>query len=187
MKRPILKDEKIDLDLNRYIVSKTDTKGIITYANDYFMEISGYTQSQMIGTPHNFIRHPDMPKIIFKLLWEQIQEGEDIMAVVKNLAKDGRYYWVTTAFEIHYDTKSEEIDGYTAYRRAASKKMIKIIEPLYKKLLEIEKESGVDASKKYLDKFLQKKGMDYDLYMLSLFEKKKSCKPFFATMKKLFA
>ncbi len=186
MKRPIAKDEKIELDMSRYIVSKTDKKGIITYANDYFMEISGYTQGQLIGTAHSLIRHPDMPKVIFKLLWERIEEGEDIMAVVKNLAKDGRYYWVTTAFEIHYDIKNEEIDGYTAYRRSASKKMIKAIEPLYKKLLKIEQELGVDASQEYLNKFLEKKGMSYDLYMLSLFEKKKSCKPFFATMKKLF-
>jgi PAS domain S-box-containing protein len=185
MKRPNPKDEKIELDLNRYIVSKTDKKGVMTYVNDYFMEISGYTQKEMIGVPHSLIRHPDMPKVIFKLLWERIQEGEDIMAVVKNLAKDGRYYWVTTAFEVHYD-EDHQIDGYTAYRRGARKKVIKKIEKLYKKLLEIEKESGVEASEKYLQEFLDEKGMLYDFYILSLVEKKKSFKPFFASMKKLF-
>ena len=185
MKRPSPKNEKIELDLKRYIVSKTDKKGVMTYVNDYFMEISGYRQKEMIGTPHSLIRHPDMPKVIFKLLWDRIQEGEDIMAVVKNLAHDGRYYWVTTAFEVHYD-KNHKIDGYTAYRRGARDKVIKKIEKLYKKLLKIEKESGVEASEEYLQKFLNKQGMSYDFYILSLVEKKKSFKPFFTSMKKLF-
>ena len=98
MHRPTPKDEEIELDPKRYLVSETDEKGIITYVNDYFIEVSGYSKEELIGQPHSILRHPDMPKVIFKLLWETIQTGHNINAVIKNLAKDGRYYWIFTEF-----------------------------------------------------------------------------------------
>ncbi len=176
---------KIELDPNQYIVSKTDTKGIITYVNDYFMKISGYTQSEMIGQPHNIIRHPDMPRVMFKLLWKNISAGKDMHAVIKNRAKNGKYYWVFTAFDIHYD-KDNNIDGYTAYRRGVNNRTIKKIGKLYSKLLEIEEQEGTKASEKYLKKFLDKKDMSYDQYVWSLISHNKSSSKFFAKMKKLF-
>ncbi|SFV63030.1 SIGNAL-TRANSDUCTION SENSOR PROTEIN-PAS/PAC domain [hydrothermal vent metagenome] len=177
--------KKIELDPNQYIVSKTDTKGNITYVNDYFMKISGYTQSEMLGQPHSIIRHPDMPKVIFKLLWKKIKSGKDIHAVIKNRAKDGRYYWVFTAFDIHYDA-DHNIDGYTAYRRGVNNTTIKKIGKLYSELLEIEKQEGVKASEKYLKKFLDKKDMNYDQYAWSLISDDRASSKFFAKMKKLF-
>ena len=177
---------KIKLDPNQYIVSKTDTKGIITYVNDYFMKISGYTQSEMIGQPHNIIRHPDMPKVIFKLLWKNISAGKDMHAVIKNRAKNGDYYWVLTAFEIHYDADNN-IDGYTAYRRGVNSAITKKISKLYSKLLEIERQEGTKASEKYLKKFLDKKKMSYDQYVMSLISNSKATNKFFAKMKKLFS
>jgi PAS domain-containing protein len=77
----------IFLDPNRIIMSKTDLNGIIEFANDYFIEISGYSRAELMGQPHNIIRHPEMPKVIFKLLWDHIQKGESIYAFVKNLTK----------------------------------------------------------------------------------------------------
>jgi len=162
MSKPTPIDEEIELDPKRYIVSETDATGKITYANDYFMEISGYSQEELIGKPHSIVRHPDMPKVVFKLLWETIKQGKNINAVVKNLAKDGRYYWIFTEFEIRKDTDTDEIIGYHASRKTISKHVIEIISDLYKELLKIEKESGIDASEKYLVNFLKEKGDDME-------------------------
>ena len=158
MTKPTPKDEEIQLDPKRYIVSETDEKGKITFANDYFMEVSGYNQEELIGKNHNIVRHPDMPKVVFKLLWQTIKSGKNINAVVKNLAKDGRYYWIFTEFEIRKDTDTGAIIGYHASRKTISKHVIEIIADLYKELLEIEKKNSVEASEKYLVRFLKEKG-----------------------------
>lgn len=158
MNKPTPLDIEIDLDPKRYIVSETDAEGKITYCNDYFVEVAGYSREELIGKPHNIVRHPDMPAVVFKLLWVMISTGQNINAVVKNLAKDGRYYWVFTSFEIRKDTDTEEIIGYHASRKSVSKHIVEIISELYAKLLEIEKEEGVDASQMYLIKFLKEKG-----------------------------
>ena len=162
MKKPIPKDEEIPLDPKRYIVSENDEKGRITFANDYFCEVSGYTKEELIGQPHSIVRHPDMPKVVFKLLWQTIKQGKNINAVVKNLAKDGRYYWIFTEFEIRKDTDTGEIIGYHASRKTISRHVIEIIAELYKKLLEIEKSEGVEASERYLVSFLKEKGDDIE-------------------------
>ena len=161
-KEKIILDEEIQLDPKRYIVSETDAKGKITFCNDYFIEVCGYTKEELIGKPHNIVRHPDMPKVVFKLLWETIKQGKNINAVVKNLAKDGRYYWIFTEFETRRDTDTNEIIGYHAARKSISKHVIDVIAELYSKLLEIEKTEGVDASEKYLIAFLKDKGDDIE-------------------------
>lgn len=102
-------DQEIELDPIRYIVSKTDPKGFITFGNIYFVKISGYSEQELIGSPHSIIRHPDMPKTIFKLMWSNIKEGKDFCGVIKNLAKDGRFYWTMTEFNSERDPKTDEI------------------------------------------------------------------------------
>ena len=151
-------DEEIELDPKRYIVSETDEKGKITFCNDYFIEVCGYDKDELIGKPHNIIRHPDMPKVVFKLLWETISKGKNINAVVKNLAKDGRYYWIFTEFESRKDADTGEIIGYTASRKSISKFVIEVISKLYKELVDIENKEGIEASEKYLVNFLKEKG-----------------------------
>ena len=158
MIKPTPIDEEIVLDPKRYIVSETDEKGRITFCNDYFMEVSGYSHEELIGKPHNIVRHPDMPKVVFKLLWETIGQGKNINAVVKNLAKDGRYYWIFTEFETRKDADTGEIIGYHADRKSISKHVLEIIADLYAVLLEIEKNEGIEASEKYLISFLKEKG-----------------------------
>jgi len=160
MARPTPINEEIPLDSKRYIVSETDEKGKITFCNDYFIEVCGYTEEELIGKPHSMIRHPDMPKVVFKLLWETISQGKNINAVVKNLAKDGRYYWIFTEFESRRDTDTGNIIGYTASRKSISKYVIEVITKLYKELLEVENKDGVEASEKYLNNFLKEKGDD---------------------------
>jgi len=160
MAKPTPIDEEIELDNTKYIESETDTQGVITDANDYFCEISGYTRDELIGRPHNIVRHPDMPKIAFKLVWDRIQSGKNINAAIKNLAKDGRYYWVFTHFEIIRDINTGEITGYRAYRKAVSRHTKEVLDRLYKKLVELEREGGMEASEKYLNEVLADAGED---------------------------
>ena len=187
MTHPTPIDHEIVLDPKRYIVSKTDPKGVIEYGNDYFVEISGYTEAELLGKPHSIIRHPDMPKIVFKMMWDRIKQGQNIMAVVKNLAKDGSYYWVVTEFEAKKDPITNEIISYTAFRKAAPKKAVEAIEPIYKKLLEIEKDGGMEASERYLRGYFEEKGITYDEMINDLVGNKGLFKTFFSLMKKLFS
>lgn len=163
MIKPTPIDEEIQIDPKRYLVSRTDKHGVIDFANDYFAEISGYSKEELIGKPHSLIRHPDMPKIIFKLMWDRIKKGENLLALIKNLAKDGRYYWVFTSFEPQRDTDTGEIFGYKASRKAAPKDAVEIIDALYKKLVALEKEGGMEASFEYLDKFLKEKDPNLEI------------------------
>jgi PAS domain S-box-containing protein len=187
MTRPMPTNKEIKLSNKRYIVSKTDTKGTIIYSNDYFIEICGYSEKELLGKPHSIVRHPDMPKIAFKLMWERINKGENMVAVVKNLSKSGDHYWVITDFEPKLDPLSKKIVSHTAFRKAAPRKAIETIEPIYKKLLELEKEGGMEASEKYLLDFLESNKTTYDDFINSLVENKGIFKLFFTTMKRLFS
>jgi PAS domain S-box-containing protein len=186
MERPTPVNEQIKLGKHKYIMSRTDTIGDIEFGNDYFFEISGYNRSELIGQPHNIIRHPDMPKVVFKLMWERLKNGQSLFAVVKNLAKDGRYYWVTTSFEIKKHPFDGKVDGYMAYRQAASPQAIAAVAPLYKELLEIERTGGMQASEKYFMGFLESQHMTYDEWIDGVIGNKGAFKLFFAAMKKMF-
>ena len=186
MLKPIPVDEQIKLDKHKYIMSRTDAQGNIEFGNDYFYEISGYTANELMGRSHNIIRHPDMPKVIFKLMWDRLKQGKNIFAVVKNLAKDGRYYWVTTKFEIKKHPVDNSVVGFMAFRQAASPAVIEEINKLYAELREIEKSGGLEASEKYLIGFLDSKRMTYDEYIDEVIGNKGAFKLFFAAMAKLF-
>ena len=159
MKHPAPIDKEIALKNNVYIESDTDLKGIITYANDYFAEISGYTPEELMGQPHSIVRHPDMPKILFKTLWERLGSGHNFIAAVKNLAKDGRYYWVFTDFEPIKDDAGKTI-GYKAARKKISKHVTQTLDPLYKKLTALEQEGSMEASEAYLNEALSSHGIE---------------------------
>ena len=116
------------------IISQTDLKGKITFVNRKFCEISGYRVDELIGSNHNIIRHPDMPDEIFTKMWNTIKDGQSWNGLIKNLRKDGLYYWVDSEIiPIHDNNKS--ITGYIAARRAASRKNINESQALYKKML----------------------------------------------------
>jgi PAS domain S-box-containing protein len=160
-KRPIPIDKEVSWDKTQIIMSKTDLYGTIEYANEVFVDVCGYEDYELMAQPHNIIRHPDMPKIVFKVLWENIQKGNQFHGIVKNLAKSGRYYWVITNFEYLRDENGNVIN-YIARRKAVPQDVItKHIEPLYKKLLQIEQVSGISASEKYLIGFLEEQGLSY--------------------------
>jgi len=159
--RPNPIDEEIIINDEEVLISITDPKGIITEANAVFCKVAGYTEEELIGSPHNMIRHPDMPQIMFKIVWNHIKDRENVMAVVKNLAKDGRYYWVVTDFVTEVDA-DRNIVNYTAYRRPISDKVKEAIIPLYNALTAIEKIEGMEASEKFLTSYFEKRDLTYD-------------------------
>lgn len=148
------------------LVTKTDLKGIITYANRGFMDIVDMNEDVLIGSPHNIIRHPDMPKIIFQYLWSYLQSGKEIHAYVKNICADGSYYWVMANVTPSYTKDSKPI-GYHSARRKPTQQALEIIIPLYAKLLQAERSGGIKASQKIMDDLLQEKGVQYDEFILS--------------------
>ncbi|MDA3909248.1 MAG: PAS domain-containing protein [Sulfurimonas sp.] len=175
----------IELDRVKCILSTTDLKGNIKYSNRYFSEVSGYSKDELHGSPHNIIRHPDMPKVIFKLMWDRLKNNENVIMIVKNRAKDGNYYWVKTFFEIKYHPKTKEPNGYLAILHAAPKKAIREIEPLYKRLRNIESRYGIHASQDYLIRYLMKDDKTYDEYIHEITQEKNLVIDFLKIMKEL--
>ena len=161
------KGEELCFDENQFIVSKTDLKGRITYANDLFIEIAGYKEKELIGAPHNIIRHADMPRAVFKLLWDTVQAGDEIFAYVKNRAKSGQYYWVHAYVTPIVDSRSGSIIGYHSVRRSPSPKGIAIVEPLYRKMVEVEKTCGMQSSLALLEKTLSDLKVTYAQFILA--------------------
>ncbi len=169
MARPTPNSNRYDLKPNDFIVSKTDLKGKITYCNQIFMQLAKYSEEELIGAPHNIVRHPDMPRIVFKLLWDRVQNKEEIFAYVKNLSKDGGYYWVYANVTPSLDTNGSII-GYYSVRRKPSEDGIRVCGDLYAKLLNEERRGGMDASGRFLNNLLEENGVSYDEFIASLQE-----------------
>lgn len=150
-----------------FLVSKTDTKGKITYCNMPFAEIVGAKSSELIGKPHNIVRHPDMPRVIFKFLWEYIKNKKEIFAYVKNRSFDGSFYWVFANVTASIDERGNII-GFYSVRRKPNPKALEVIIPLYKDLLNAEKSGGMDASLKLFERILREKNTTYDEFMNNL-------------------
>ncbi|MCK6390229.1 MAG: PAS domain-containing protein [Azonexus sp.] len=156
---------------NDFIVSKTSPKGIITYGNPIFIEFSGYTETELLGSQHNIIRHPDMPRAAFSLAWETIQSGREFFGYIKNLAKDGSHYWVFTHITPDFDQQGA-IVGYTSVRRCPKREAVQKIEPLYRAMLDAEKASGsrdaIAAGTRVLTDLMTQSGMSYEQLVFSL-------------------
>lgn len=154
------------------IVSKTNPKGIITYANELFLKIADYHLDEVLGKPHNLIRHPHMPKAVFKLLWERLKDGEEIFAYVVNRTKHGDHYWVLAHVTPSFDD-AKNIIGLHSNRRSPTREAVAVIEPLYRALKAEENKygnpsEGTQAAYQLLHTTLQQKGVSYDEFVLSL-------------------
>lgn len=157
---------------NDIIVSKTDTNGKITYVNDIFAEVSGFEEAEVIGQPHSMIRHPDMPRAVFKLLWDTIGSGEELFAYVKNICKNGDHYWVF-AHVTPTLSESRQILGFHSNRRVPERAAVKTIEDLYHELIEEERRhsdprKGLEASVQLLQGQLKDAGKSYSEFIWSI-------------------
>jgi PAS domain S-box-containing protein len=154
-----------------FIVSKTDLKGRITYGNRIFIEFSGYSESELLGAQHNIIRHPDMPRAVFKLLWDTIQAKKECNAYVKNMAKDGSFYWVFANVTPNFDNNGN-VTGYFSVRRKPKASGVETATGLYRAMLQEEQRAGardaIAASTRILTDLLAAKGLSYDELVLAI-------------------
>lgn len=158
------------------IVSKTDRHGKITYANDVFVRVSGYSEAELLGMPHSIVRHPDMPRTVFSLLWETIQGGAEIFAYVKNLSADGDHYWVFAHVTPSFDDHGT-IVGFHSNRRTPDRRALPVIERIYADLREVERSAApgeaIPSGRRALAKKLEELGQPYDVLMFSLGDPKR--------------
>jgi PAS domain S-box-containing protein len=160
-------------DRDDIIVSKTDVKGRITYANRVFCAVSGYGEAELIGAAHNIVRHPDMPRAVFKLLWDTVLAGREVFAYVKNMAKNGNFYWVFAHVTPSYDADGR-LAGFHSNRRVPDRRVVdEVIAPLYAEVLREEArhkngKDALEAGHRRLLAFVQSKNMSYDELIFSV-------------------
>jgi len=154
-----------------FIVSKTDLKGRISYCNRIFIEFSGYTEQELLGAQHNIIRHPDMPRGVFKFLWDTLGQNKEIFAYVKNMSRDGGFYWVLANVTPNLNPQGV-CEGYFSVRRKPRREAVSALSDLYHSMLEEERRAGprdaCDASLALLTGLLQQKGVSYESFILAI-------------------
>jgi len=161
------KNKEIKCTTQEIIISRTDLKGNIIYHNETFAKINAFDGASVIHKAHNIVRHPDMPKSIYKIIWSIIEQGLPIQALLKNKTNDGHYYWTLVDWKIQKN-RNNQVISYVAYGKQAPDHAIKSLEPIYKMMLEIEKEHDVDSAVEYLHSFLDEKKLTYREYMQKL-------------------
>lgn len=157
---------------NEFIVSKTDLKGKITYTNILFEKMSGYSRDEILGQPHNLIRHPDMPHCIFKLFWDTLQQKKEIFAYVMNMHRSGDHYWVLAHVVPTYDLMGNHV-GYHSSRRSPNRQVVKQMQSYYRDLNNIERKhsnvkAGMQAALDSFNDLLKEQGKSYAEYIFSL-------------------
>lgn len=128
-RKVLITDIEVPYPEGRLIVSSTDNNGVLKNVNKSFVDMSGFTEDELIGQPHSILRHPDMPPAAFKDLWDTVQAGNRWQGYVKNLRKDGAYYWVYAT--VIANIRDGEVKGYTSVRRKPSRKKIQECIELY--------------------------------------------------------
>lgn len=154
------------------IVSKTDLKGHITYANRTFLNVSGYSEEELLGKAHSIIRHPDMPRCVFKLLWDTLEAKQEIFAYVKNMAKNGDHYWVFAHVTPTLDANGRVI-SYHSNRRVPERKQVDLFAGVYSQLLAEERRhpdwrEGMAAATKMMLSVVSQRGMAYEEFIFSV-------------------
>ena len=170
-KTPPTRKERL-LDKNSYVVSKTDTKGRITYANRTFMDISDYSEKELLGVQQNILRHPDMPRGAFQLMWDSINAGKEFFVYTINLCKNGDHYWVFANITPDFDPNGN-IVGYFSVRRLPRPEAVAAMIPVYAQMVVEEQRAGskkaIEASQALLMNTIKEAGHDtYETFILSL-------------------
>jgi PAS domain S-box-containing protein len=154
------------------IVSKTDLTGKITYANNVFLKIASYEEHEVLGQPHSMIRHPDMPRSVFKLMWDTLEARREIFAYVVNMASNGDHYWVLAHVTPTVGADGRPI-GYHSNRRVPEPGPLAKAKDLYAALLAEErrhadKRVALEAGVALLQQTLRGAGLEYDEFVWSL-------------------
>lgn len=153
------------------IVTKTDLTGKLTYCNEVFLRVSIYREEECLGQPHSMIRHPDMPRAVFKLLWDSLHAQREIFAYVVNLASNGDHYWVLAHVTPTFDPSGQVI-GYHSSRRVPHPDALRVVQPLYRDLRQLEqhgdRREGLIRSVARFEGLLAERGMSYDEWVWSL-------------------
>ena len=171
MSKIVPTNKEYSLKVDDFIVTKTDLKGHLTYCNESFLNICHFKEEEVLGQPHNIIRHPDMPKAVFRLLWDTLKKGDEFFGVVKNICNDGSFYWVIANITPSFDYTGKVV-GYFSVRRQPNKQLVAIFSDLYKKMI-IEENRHSDAKKsiaastQILTNFIAQQGVSYNEFVLS--------------------
>lgn len=161
--------EEIRMEEEDFIVSKTDAKGKITYCNEIFIRFSGYEEIDLIDQPHNIIRHPDMPRSVYRMMWNTLQKQQEFLGIVKNLSKTGAYYWTFANVTPSFDEQGQTI-GYYSVRRQPSREIIEILSPIYQQMVDEESkhqssQEAMDASIQILNDAIAAQGVTYNEFI----------------------
>jgi len=178
-------EKEIHLDENASYSSTTDEKGIICSVSDDFVAISGYSKEELIGQNHNIVRHPDMPKVIFKILWEKLEKNEQFVGFIKNRTKSGDYYWMVNKIYLFRRDEGGKCK-YFSYKGGVSARAKVIIGEWYEKLLKEEEKGGIEASEQFMKEYLDFRGVTFDEYMETLLDAKGLLKVGYFMARKLF-
>ncbi|MCQ4161744.1 PAS domain-containing protein [Roseomonas sp. GC11] len=154
------------------IVSKTDPKGRIVYANDVFLRVAKFSAAEVLGQPHSLVRHPEMPRCVFKLFWDTLERGEEFFGYVLNLSSDGDHYWVFAHATPTRDARGTVI-GYHSNRRKPDAAQVAKVWPVYQHLLKVEaaaadRKQGMQNGTAALHEWLAQKGTSYERFVFSL-------------------
>ncbi|MGY1699577.1 PAS domain-containing protein [Geodermatophilus sp. SYSU D00766] len=158
--------EERSFGADELIVSKTDGRGVITYANDVFLRVGAYSLDEVVGQPHSLIRHPDMPRAVFSLLWETLAARRELFAYIQNLAADGASYWVLAHVTPSHGPDGAVV-GYHSNRRRPSRRALDRVRPLYRQLLAEERRhstarAAVAASSALLHRLVAEQAASYE-------------------------
>lgn len=163
--QPEYNGDELKLDSSKTMISKTNANGIITSIDVSFLEISGYEKFELLGQLYNIIYHPDLPSVIFEKVWAKLKTGQNFRILVKNLAKDGRYFWSLNYFEAITD-KNDNIISHQIKGLAIPDSIVSQIERIYSTLVSIEERKGVKASYNYLVGLIGDENCSYDNFIL---------------------
>lgn len=160
-----------EIKVKKTILTKSDFEGNMIYGNPEFERVTGYKTMGYINKSHNIIRHPDMPEIVFKMLWKELSDGNDFICIIKNKTKDYNFYWVDAKLKIELGKDGLPF-AYSSTNNPLSKHARTKAEELFENILEIEKEEGIEASSIYLDAFLNVRKLTFQEYMQELIDHK---------------
>ena len=169
----IPQNRELFLSKDEIVISRADIDGTILYYNSTFAKISGYKRDELLYAPHSILRHPDMPKAIFYVIWQTLLSGRSTHAIIKNFSKDGNFYWLLMEFKVQKDNQNSII-SFLAKGKQAPKDAVETIKPLYIELLKDEKANGMKSSILYLSSFLNRNNYaTYNDYICKISQKKK--------------